>query len=201
MSSPSLSPGVGRTFSLPMALYLPQCGWAGGGPTGCSQASRASGNAQGTSWGLGCSHSPLGAFGGQRVPLAAGWRGLMVCGAAEAGAVVMQRVYGRSLLSGCLPCSCLSCSEGGRGRACSRLGRAAPWDTAPPSLQTPHTALLLIHHNSQRGHWASLFGARRLESLLFSTGDPPSGRCSWAGPGWGQPLHGCGELRLGVNCI
>lgn len=121
-----------------------------------------------------------------------------LCGAAEAGGVT-QRVYGRSLCWAAVPASLPLLLEGGRGWACSCLGRAAPLGTQLLPRVTD-TAWLLIHHDI---HWA-LGQPLRSEKIVASPsprGTQPSGRCSGAGPGWGQPLDGCGGLRLGVNCI
>lgn len=54
------------------------------------------------------------------------------------------------MLGICLPaCLPLCCSEGGRGWACSCLGRAVPaWDTVPVSGHR-----FFIPHSSQQSMW------------------------------------------------
>lgn len=127
-------------FSLLMAFYLPKCGkeereWTSTGPTCWYQALMADGNDQGTSWGARKPPSSLGSF------WLAGCRWLQVGGASPSagrggrGSSATASVWEVSVLGVCLPaCLPLCCSEGGRGWACSCLGRAAPaWDTASPS--------------------------------------------------------------------
>lgn len=92
-------------------------------PSGWSQADD---NVQGTSRGLGNSHPPLEASGWHRV------RWLQVGEASSSvgprrGSSDTASMWAVSVLGVCLPaCLPLCCSEGGRGWACSCLGRAAP---------------------------------------------------------------------------
>ena len=131
------------------------------------------------------------------------WRGFQVCGAEEEEAVVTRRasVWEVSVSGVCLPaCLPLCCSEGGRGWACSCLGRAAPaWDTALLSGYRL-TASLPAHLDSQRGASGQARTSEKIVEVSFSRqSSQPSGRCSGTGPGGGQPLEGCGDLRLGVS--
>lgn len=105
------------------------------------------------------------------------------------------------MLGICLPaCLPLCFSEGGRGWACSCLGRVAPsWDTAPLSGYRITTSLL-IYLNSPRGALGQPILREKIVEVSFSRwSSQHSGRCSGNGPGWGQPLHCCGELQLGVS--
>lgn len=109
--------------------------------------------------------------------------------------VVTQRVQGRSLcwrLSARLTAS-LALKEAG-------AGPAAAWAERGSFLG--HSSSLGLQ--TKLGSTWALGQPLRREKIVASPsprGTQPSGRCSGAGPGWGQPLDGCGELRLGVNCI
>lgn len=105
------------------------------------------------------------------------------------------------MLGVCLPaCLPLYCSEGGRGWACSCLGRAVPaWDTAPLSGYRL-TASLPTHLNGRRGASGQPLLSKKIVEVSFSRWSCQAfGRCSRNGPGWGEPPEGCAELRLGVR--
>lgn len=105
------------------------------------------------------------------------------------------------MLGVCLPaCLPLCGSEGGRGWACSCLDRAAPaWDTALLS-DYRLTASLLTRFSSRRGASGQALLSEKIVEVSFSRqGSLCSRRCSGNGPDRGQPLEGCGELRLGVS--
>lgn len=169
---------------------------------GWSQALMADGSVQGASWRLGNSHPPLGASGWQRVPLSVGGGASKSVGRGGRGSSdAAGEVWEVSVSGICLPaCLPLCCSEGGRGWACSCLGRAAPaWDTALLSGYRL-TASLPTHLDSQRGASGQARMSEKIVEVSFSRqSSQPSGRCSGTGPGGGQPLEGCGELRLGVS--
>lgn len=108
---------------------------------------------------------------------------------------------GVSVLGVCLPaCLPLCCSEGGRGWACSCLGRADPaWDTTLLSGYRL-TASLPTHLDSRHGASGQALPGEKIVEVSFSRqSNQPSGGCSGNGFARGQPLEGCGELRLGVR--
>lgn len=197
-------PVARRVSSCLQHFYVLQCGleekgWAGSGLT---RLRLTDGNDQAISWRLGGSQTSLGTSGWQRVQLATGWRGFLIWGAGEERASSDPTIeWEVSVLGVCLPaCLPLCCSEGGRGWACSCLGRAAPaWDTAPLSGYRLN-ASLPTHFNSQRGASGQPLLSKKIVEVSFSRWSCRAfGRCSRNGPGWGEPPEGCGELRLGVR--
>lgn len=122
-----------------------------------------------------------------------GWRGFLIWGVGEEGASSDTAIeWEVSVLGVCLPaCLPLCCLEGGRGWACSCLGRAAPvWDTAPLSGDRL-TASLPTHLNSLRGALGQPLLSKKIVEVSFSRWScQPSERCSGNGPGWESPQRG-----------
>lgn len=176
MSSPSLSPGCEQgAASCPWHFT---CSIVAGKkragqeqvPPGWSQASTADDNVQGTSWGSGHSHPPLGASGWQRVHLAADWRGVFICGLRRKGQEG-HSAYGRSLCwASVCPHACLSVALKEAG-----AGPAAAW--AELLLRGTQllsrvrlTASLLIHLDSPHGAWSQPLLSGKTVDASFSGG-------------------------------
>lgn len=163
----------------------------------------ADGNVQGTSWGLGNSHLPLEASGWHRV-----WW-LQVGEASSSvglrrGSSDTASLWAVSVLGVCLPaCLPLCCSEGGRGWACSCLGRAAPASCVGHSSSLWCQTHCFVPHPPPQSMWGirPASPGKTVEVSVSRWSSQAPGKCSGNGPGWGQPLEGCGELRLGVSCI
>lgn len=108
-----------------------------------------------------------------------------------------------SVVGVCLPaCLPLCCSEGGRGWACSCLGRAAPGSCVGQSsslvtdspLRSPLASAVCM------GPWAASPGQEDCGSILLQVELPALWEVFRAGPGWGEPQRGAvssGWVRAG----